>query len=690
MSYHTNSSTPTTSSGAGSTYGGGGATTTYSSSSFIKEKDGETAPLGFHFMDDGTLMSDVQHIREHGYDKKTINSFTIDAKDINHLGESKAFSIQGSGIFSLEISDSDGKYYNFNTRAWSTTKSGLYRVELLGTYRSSIYFPAIAFQDSTCDYNNDPTIAHDDDDGDIKVGMLVAGTGIPLGSTVATVSSDTSFELSASTTGGAVTNGTLTFSILKNFTINLFAETVENIQTSHAAYSEYAEADGSINVNKSTGSNSNLLKRIIYQDVVKNLYLSCIAPSLTTPSADTINQADGSANKIIIDGDATDKNVVRIGDKVTSGTDIPASVHALVTEINPDGDSTHEIKISVTDTISNNDAITFTPAFNGMTPNGVINTTGQQAFEVSSGGNLRSSFSITCTAQVGRTLSVSKIPTINDLCTFTTVTFGADPIVIPGENIGSSTHYGWPVTNIAGLQGGMLLDPARANGTSTDVSKGVNTTTPAEISSYSSAKPSLDLIKRRYYTDVNETTVSDVYVPGINLDGNIATAKNRNNIVTAQAGNLIFSKQQANALKADSGVRIFAYGAGQIKSLTGMGVAISDIVITPTQVSTTTAAAVSNSVTIPVTEAESISAGMAIRGIGINTSTAIPTVLLKSGTDGAKNLTASAAQTLEDGQTLFFDDASNILTITGTIEISNVAISDTTLYLDVERFLSVS
>jgi len=683
MSYHTNSSTPTTSSGAGSTYGGGGATTTYSSSSFIKEKDGETAPLGFHFMDDGTLMSDVQHIREHGYDKKTINSFTIDAKDINHLGESKAFSIQGSGIFSLEISDSDGKYYNFNTRAWSTTKSGLYRVELLGTYRSSIYFPAIAFQDSTCDYNNDPTIAHDDDDGDIKVGMLVAGTGIPLGSTVATVSSDTSFELSASTTGGAVTNGTLTFSILKNFTINLFAETVENIQTSHAAYSEYAEADGSINVNKSTGSNSNLLKRIIYQDVVKNLYLSCIAPSLTTPSADTINQADGSANKIIIDGDATDKNVVRIGDKVTSGTDIPASVHALVTEINPDGDSTHEIKISVTDTISNNDAITFTPAFNGMTPNGVINTTGQQAFEVSSGGNLRSSFSITCTAQVGRTLSVSKIPTINDLCTFTTVTFGADPIVIPGEDISSSTHYGWPVTNITGLQSGMYLDPARAG-------TGVNTTTPATISKYISTKTDLELVQRRHYTDVNSITVNDTVIDGINPDGNIITAVDRNKNTTAQIGNIIFSKQQANALKADSGVRIFAYGAGQIKSLTGMGVAISDIVITPTQVSTTTAAAVSNSVTIPVTEAESISAGMAIRGIGINTSTAIPTVLLKSGTDGAKNLTASAAQTLEDGQTLFFDDASNILTITGTIEISNVAISDTTLYLDVERFLSVS
>ena len=67
------------------------------------------------------------------------------------------------------------------------------------------------FTDATCDYNNDPTIAHDDDDGAIKVGMVVSGTGIPTGSTVASVTSDTSFELSASTTGGSVTNGTLTF-----------------------------------------------------------------------------------------------------------------------------------------------------------------------------------------------------------------------------------------------------------------------------------------------------------------------------------------------------------------------------------------------------------------------------------------------------------------------------------------------
>ena len=67
------------------------------------------------------------------------------------------------------------------------------------------------FTDATCDYNNDPTIAHDDDSGAIKAGMAVSGTGIPAGAYVATVSSVTAFELSAATTGGSVTNGTLTF-----------------------------------------------------------------------------------------------------------------------------------------------------------------------------------------------------------------------------------------------------------------------------------------------------------------------------------------------------------------------------------------------------------------------------------------------------------------------------------------------
>ena len=65
------------------------------------------------------------------------------------------------------------------------------------------------FTDATCDYNNDPTITHD---ANVRIyaGLPVSGTGIPAGAYV---------ELSASTTGGSVTNGTLTFDGTKVFTV---------------------------------------------------------------------------------------------------------------------------------------------------------------------------------------------------------------------------------------------------------------------------------------------------------------------------------------------------------------------------------------------------------------------------------------------------------------------------------------
>ena len=69
---------------------------------------------------------------------------------------------------------------------------------------------AEVFTDATCDYNNDPTITMDST-AKLIVGMSVSGTGIPNGATVSSITNSTTFELSASTTGGSVTNGTLTF-----------------------------------------------------------------------------------------------------------------------------------------------------------------------------------------------------------------------------------------------------------------------------------------------------------------------------------------------------------------------------------------------------------------------------------------------------------------------------------------------
>lgn len=67
-----------------------------------------------------------------------------------------------------------------------------------------------AFTDATCDYNNDPTITMDST-AKLVVGMGVSGTGIPGSATVSSITNATTFELSASTTGGSKTNQTLTF-----------------------------------------------------------------------------------------------------------------------------------------------------------------------------------------------------------------------------------------------------------------------------------------------------------------------------------------------------------------------------------------------------------------------------------------------------------------------------------------------
>ena len=108
---------------------------------------------------------------------------------------------------------------------------------------------AIGIEDATCDYNNDPTIDYDANTS-IVTGMLVTGTGIPNKSFVGTVGgSNNTFELTndsgaVSTTGGSVTNGTLTFRTPIAFANNSNIEDVNIVRiltgTSDTAFAEDA------------------------------------------------------------------------------------------------------------------------------------------------------------------------------------------------------------------------------------------------------------------------------------------------------------------------------------------------------------------------------------------------------------------------------------------------------------------
>ena len=99
-------------------------------------------------MPNGRLMKDADHIARYGYIQRKINGISIDLKDVSYNGETRYFEVLGNGYFSLEITDSDNKHYNFYTRTWvssgaSGIKNGyLHKIELKGSYSSYIIFPS--------------------------------------------------------------------------------------------------------------------------------------------------------------------------------------------------------------------------------------------------------------------------------------------------------------------------------------------------------------------------------------------------------------------------------------------------------------------------------------------------------------------------------------------------------------------
>jgi len=69
----------------GSSRSSGGSYSRRSTGGLLKIKDGVKAPSGFHYMPNGKLMSDADHIAINGYVERKINNVDFDSKDINHL-----------------------------------------------------------------------------------------------------------------------------------------------------------------------------------------------------------------------------------------------------------------------------------------------------------------------------------------------------------------------------------------------------------------------------------------------------------------------------------------------------------------------------------------------------------------------------------------------------------------------------
>ena len=81
---------------------------------------------------------------------KKINEFKIDVTNIRGSGENRQFSLVGdkNAVFSMEVTNEDGHYYDFYNRKFSATKSTLSKAVLKnGAYIGSILFPKITDDD---------------------------------------------------------------------------------------------------------------------------------------------------------------------------------------------------------------------------------------------------------------------------------------------------------------------------------------------------------------------------------------------------------------------------------------------------------------------------------------------------------------------------------------------------------------
>ena len=113
--------------------------------------EGVMAPTGFHYMADGTLMSDEEHIKLYGELKiiKLITGFDINTQDISSSATSRSFTVSGEkgAVFGVQVGDGAGKFYDFVTKTFTSnfTSQNRLNVTMSGSsYQNSILFPADA------------------------------------------------------------------------------------------------------------------------------------------------------------------------------------------------------------------------------------------------------------------------------------------------------------------------------------------------------------------------------------------------------------------------------------------------------------------------------------------------------------------------------------------------------------------
>ena len=627
---------------------------------------------------------------------KIIKKFNLDTSPVSIDGQTRSFSIIGDigAVFSLEITNEDATptYYNFDTQTFSTTRARLNFVNLsTGIYRGTIKFPKVGDAD--------------------------------------------------------------------HYDITLFAEHSQN--TRHAPYNEVRFPDGSIDINSSTGSNSSILRKKIYQYADSTITLSAISPnsvtewgsvsvatdvvsgtrfgrlaktaftvtvtsavtrsisinsqptenSLTTyverdvgdpvdiktediypaiSDTDTVDGAVASGIKVVMDNNVASNLVV--GDKITTAVQTDTVDGAVTSGIKVVMDNNVATKMAVGDQITGNAAldakIVTVAALNPDTDN-------VKEFSMSEAIAIGDGITLTFSSKLNRSLTT--VAALNpDGDNVKEFSMSQAIALVDGVTLSFSNrkNYRWEIasdSSLHGLTSGMLAIATNVtSGSRLSDYTDSTTVTTAEGTGDTLAYEESVLAREALAGGEVQTKVKNVEVLAVDPSGFQPTLTD--GVVSAQLGNITFDKQQALVLADDDNIKFYGHGPSAIENLTNTGIRVSDLKVELTDVTTTTTSTVSANTSVPVASRNGIFDKLSsVSGIGIDSSSAVPTVASGAGTvSGAGTIVLSAAQTLESGITLTFKGASRIATITGDIEVTKFPETNTTVYFDLETFLKAN
>jgi hypothetical protein len=630
---------------------------------------GQSAPAGYHYMPDGTLMSNAVMAPN-----KVIRNFDLNLSDLPYASEARQFTISGDNgaQFILEIRNEDTYYYNFTTRAFQVAPSRLEKTITNGIYRDSVAFPTV-----TSGVYSNIAARNDKVTGTVN-GNVTASTTVVLDQTieslgisvgdrvtgnatldglifyVAAIPSANTFTLSAPAT---ISNDTVLSFYGHQYDIYLYAVP----GTMHATYHEYRFGDGSLDINNSKGSTSLLMRKVIYQYAPIDLTISGDSPNNTISGVSTdavISTSRGKSKaktpfSYVFTAD--NDSAVRVL-KQPSSSDVSAFIEPVVgaAPVTLPGENIYP-------------AITATALVNGAiiapsppTMNIILDT---------NVGTIKVGDRVTTTSPHGLNDSIFTVTATNGTTTAT-----LSPQLALADNLllsfSNQMNYSWPVTNFADkIKSGMMV-----------VYDGVNNVTAdTVVSDYE------DTITIFENTEKEQVIVKNK-IQAVDTKAQKPTIVK--GLVTVQPGDITFNKQQVLALAGDT-LKIGGYGESEILRVFGWDVKFTDLKVTLTAPTTTTSGVVTGNAIIGVNNVEGVINNVSrVGGIGINPALQNPLITGGGGATGAGNWTADAVQTLESGITLTIENTSRVAIITGNIEIIKAGTASQILRFDLEKFLS--